>query len=217
MTAEMWRVVDGRGGVREVPVRVEGGLLLVGPGPQPRYFASEEPPRLALMHYALTMRWPLAEILAPGEPTRSEKLVERQHFRDLLAVIHRDGGQHLVQHGVERACFDGARRVLYDREALGMVERERDAAISDRHVMHQLHGERSEELIAAEAELARLRPIADAARAHVAELDALIAAVAAHSGAHATPAGRHGAMGAVLLARRGVVGTMAALAGAVGR
>lgn len=154
---EMWRLVDGRGGVREVPVRVEGGLLLVGPGPQPRYFASEEPPRLALMHYAMSMRWPIAEILAPGERTRSEALVDRQHFRDLLAVIHRDGGHYLAQHGVERACFDGARRVLYDREALVMVERERDSARSDCGVMSHLHGERSEELIAAKRDLAAER------------------------------------------------------------
>ena len=154
---EIWRVVDPLGGVREVPVRVEGELLLVGPGPQPRYFASEEPPRLALMHYALSMRWPIAEILAPGEPTRAEVLADRQHFGDLLAVIHRDGGHCLAQHGVERACFDGARRVLYDREALGMVERERDGARSDCRVMSQLHGERSEELITAKRDLAAER------------------------------------------------------------
>lgn len=157
MTTATWRVVDGLGGVREVPVRVEGELLLVGPGPQPRYFASEEPPRLALMHYALSMRWPIAEILAPGEPTRAEVLADRQHFGDLLAVIHRDGGHYLAQHGVERACFDGARRVLYDREALGMVERERDGARSDCRVMSQLHGERSEELITAKRDLAAER------------------------------------------------------------
>ncbi len=128
MTAEMWRLVDGRGGVREVPVRVEGGLLLVGRGPQPRYFASEEPPRLALMHYAMSMRWPIAEILAPGESTRSEALVDRQHFRDLLAVIHRDGGHYLAQHGVERACGDAMHRVLADREELALAEREHVAA-----------------------------------------------------------------------------------------
>ena len=74
MTTETWRVVDGLGGVREVPVRFESGLLLVGPGPQPRYYASEEPPRLAVMHYALTMRWPLREILAPGEMTAAERV-----------------------------------------------------------------------------------------------------------------------------------------------
>ncbi len=40
---------------------------------------------------------------------------------------------------------------------------------------------------------------------------------AAHTGPHATPAGRHGAMAALLIARRGVAGSVAALAGAVGR
>ena len=63
----------------------------------------------------------------------------------------------------------------------------------------------------------RLRPIEAAARAHVAELAALVAAEAAHAGPQPTPAGRHGAMAAVLLRRRGVVGSVAALAGAVGR
>ena len=73
-TRETWRVVDGLGGVREVPVRVEGELLLVGPGPVPRWYGCSEPPRLALMHYALTMHWPLAEILAPGDLTAEERV-----------------------------------------------------------------------------------------------------------------------------------------------
>lgn len=63
---------------------------------------------------------------------------------------------------------------------------------------------------------AHLLAVEAAARAHVGELAALVAAEAAHAGPHATPAGRHGAMAAVLLARRGVVGSVAALAWAVG-
>ena len=31
-----WQVLDGSGGVRDVPVRMEGGRLLVGAGPGPR-------------------------------------------------------------------------------------------------------------------------------------------------------------------------------------
>jgi hypothetical protein len=104
---EMYRLVDGLGGVREVPVRVEGGLLLVGPGPAPRYYASEEPPRLALMHYALTMRWPVVEILSPGEPSRAE-----------------------LAHRAEQGAVDSARidRALATIDAL---TRERDAALAD--------------------------------------------------------------------------------------
>ena len=119
---EIWRVVDGLGGVREVPVRVEGELLLVGPGPQPRYYGSEEPPRLALMHYALTMRWPLREILSPEDASRLALL------DGLLAVIHRDGGHYLAQHGVKHACGEAVRRVLADREELALAEREHVAA-----------------------------------------------------------------------------------------
>ena len=117
---EMWCVVDGLGGVREVPVRVEGQLLLVGPGPQPRYYGSEEPPRLALMHYALTMRWPLARILAPGEAlddadaqrTRAEA-AEAEVAR-LTACLARANGTIEAQ---ERARY--------------AAEDERDAAVAD--------------------------------------------------------------------------------------
>ena len=44
---EIWRVVDPLGGVREVPVRVEGGLLYVGAGPGPRVWPGSTMPRLA--------------------------------------------------------------------------------------------------------------------------------------------------------------------------
>lgn len=84
-------------------------------------------------------------------------------------------------------------------------------------VAHHLDGDGQPRVVLPLAAYAHLLAVEAAARAHVAELAALVAAEAAHAGPHATPAGRHGAMAAVLLRRRGVVGTTAALAGAVGR
>jgi len=73
-TRETWRVVDARGGVREVPVREEGDALLVGAGPGPRVWPLYSDPRLAVQSLALSMRWPAREILAPGELTAEERV-----------------------------------------------------------------------------------------------------------------------------------------------
>jgi hypothetical protein len=117
MTTETWRVVDGLGGVREVPVRAEGGQLYVGSGPGPRVWPGSTMPRLAVASLAVSMGWPVREILAPEDAERASLL------GCLLAVIHRDGGHHTLQHGAERSCADAVRRVLYDREALATIER----------------------------------------------------------------------------------------------
>jgi hypothetical protein len=81
---------------------------------------------------------------------------------------------------------------------------------------HHLDGDGQPRVVLHRARYAHLLAVEAAARAHVAELAALVAAEAAHAGPQPTAAGRHGAMAALLLARRGVVGTTAALAGAVG-
>lgn len=152
MTTRTWRVVDELGGVREVPVRVEGGQLHVGAGPGPRVWPESTMPRLAVASLAVSMGWPVREILAPEDAERAGLLGGLLDV--LLAVIHRDGGHYTLQHGVGRSCTDALRRVLYDREALAMVERERDGARSDCRVMSRLHGDRSEDLIAAKRDLA---------------------------------------------------------------
>ena len=37
---------------------------------------------------------------------------ERHHIYDLLARIHRDGGQYTAEHGVEKACEDAESQVV---------------------------------------------------------------------------------------------------------
>ena len=37
---------------------------------------------------------------------------ERQHIYDLLARIHRDGGQYTAEHGVEKSCDDAEAQVV---------------------------------------------------------------------------------------------------------
>jgi hypothetical protein len=118
MRTEMWRVVDGHGGVREVPVRVEGERMFVGAGPGPRVWPVSTLPRFAVTSLAVSMGWPVREILAPEESQRATLL------GGLLAVIHRDGGHYAAQHGVERATGEAVRRVLADREELALAERE---------------------------------------------------------------------------------------------
>lgn len=84
---------------------------------------------------------------------------------------------------------------------------------------------RYEELLAIEAVdaggthplLERLRRVYVAALAHVTECEQLVAADACHAGKHPTPAARHAALGALLIARGKVVDSIATLAKAVGR
>lgn len=118
MMTETWRVVDGLGGVREVPVRVEGGQLYVGAGPGPRVWPGGTMRRLAVSSLAVSMGWPVREILAPEDAERAGLL------GGLLAVIHRDGGHYTLQHGVRRATGDAVLRVLAEREELALSERE---------------------------------------------------------------------------------------------
>lgn len=81
---------------------------------------------------------------------------------------------------------------------------------------HHLDGDGQPRVVLHRARYAHLLAVEAAAGAHVTELAALVDAEAAHAGPQPTPAGRHGAMAAVLIRRRGVVGSVAALAGAVG-
>ena len=37
---------------------------------------------------------------------------ERHHIYDLLARIHRDGGQYVAEHGIEKACYDAEEQVV---------------------------------------------------------------------------------------------------------
>jgi len=84
---------------------------------------------------------------------------------------------------------------------------------------------RYEELLAIEAVdaggthplLVRLRRIEAAATAHVTEGEQLVAADACYATKHPTLAARHAALGALLIARGGVMESIASLAKAVGR
>ena len=40
------------------------------------------------------------------------KLTPEDMLEELLAVIHRDGGHYVTEHGVAKACVDGEARVL---------------------------------------------------------------------------------------------------------
>ena len=82
-------------------------------------------------------------------------------------------------------------------------------------VTHHLDGDDQPRAVLPLALYTRRRAVEAAAIAHVGELAALVDAEAAHAGPQPTPAGRHGAMAALLLRRRGVVESVAALAKAV--
>ena len=67
---------------------------------------------------------------------------ERHHIYDLLARIHRDGGQYTAEHGVEKSCDDAEAQVVTWLDTLNgidalidqarIAEREACAAICDR-------------------------------------------------------------------------------------
>ena len=58
--------------------------------------------------------WPDAEI---------ERLKrERQHIYDLLARIHRDGGQYTAEHGVEKSCDDAEAQVAAWLETIDGID-----------------------------------------------------------------------------------------------
>lgn len=72
----MWRIVDGSGGVREVAVTSHnGGIPWSASVPEVtrRSYVGE---RDAVVLVAHSMGWGIAEVLAPGEPTRAELLAE---------------------------------------------------------------------------------------------------------------------------------------------
>ena len=47
---------------------------------------------------------------------------ERHHIYDLLARIHRDGGQYTAEHGIEKACDDAEAQVVTWLETLNSVD-----------------------------------------------------------------------------------------------
>ena len=67
---------------------------------------------------------------------------ERHHIYDLLARIHRDGGQYTAEHGVEKSCDDAESQIVTWLETINsadalieqarIAEREACAAICDR-------------------------------------------------------------------------------------
>lgn len=49
---------------------------------------------------------------------------DSERLRDLLAVIHRDGGHYTAEHGVEKSAADAAERVLALFQAIESVQGE---------------------------------------------------------------------------------------------
>ena len=47
---------------------------------------------------------------------------ERRHIYDLLARIHRDGGQYTAEHGVEKSCDDAEAQVVTWLDLLNSVD-----------------------------------------------------------------------------------------------
>ncbi len=47
---------------------------------------------------------------------------ERHHIYDLLARIHRDGGQYAAEHGVEKACEDAESQVAAWLDTISEVD-----------------------------------------------------------------------------------------------
>jgi hypothetical protein len=47
---------------------------------------------------------------------------ERHHIYDLLARIHRDGGQYAAEHGVEKACDDAEAQVTAWLDTINSVD-----------------------------------------------------------------------------------------------
>ena len=47
---------------------------------------------------------------------------ERHHIYDLLARIHRDGGQYTAEHGVEKACDDAEAQVTAWLDTINSVD-----------------------------------------------------------------------------------------------
>ena len=47
---------------------------------------------------------------------------ERHHLYDLLARIHRDGGQYTADHGVEKSCDDAEAQVVTWLETINSVD-----------------------------------------------------------------------------------------------
>ncbi len=47
---------------------------------------------------------------------------ERTHIYNLLAIIHRDGGQYASEHGIEKACDDAGAQVATWLETINSVD-----------------------------------------------------------------------------------------------
>ena len=47
---------------------------------------------------------------------------ERHHIYDLLARIHRDGGQYTAEHGVEKSCDDAEAQVVTWLDTINSVD-----------------------------------------------------------------------------------------------
>ena len=63
-----------------------------------------------------------AEIACRGDAEIERLKRERHHIYDLLARIHRDGGQYAAEHGVEKACDDAESQVAAWLDTINSVD-----------------------------------------------------------------------------------------------
>jgi len=72
----------------------------------------------------------MSEELKPC-PFCGERDAKIARLRDLLALIHRDGGQYLDTHGIDKACADAVAKVSAWREAQEELDRLREPPTAD--------------------------------------------------------------------------------------
>lgn len=87
---QAWRIVDGSGGVHEVAVTSRnGGIPWSASVPEVTRRSYVSAPD-AVVLVAHSMGWGIAEVLAPGEPTRAELLAENVAQRDRAEAAERE-------------------------------------------------------------------------------------------------------------------------------
>lgn len=60
---------------------------------------------------------------------RGVEIANNQHVGNLLAVIHGDGGHHLLEHGLEKACLDAEKVVTDLRMSVAALEESHDILV----------------------------------------------------------------------------------------
>ena len=87
---EKWRVIDESGEAREVAVRSDGPRWCVAEFG--KFEVGDVTPRSAIARFCAASLWPVAEILAPGQPSRAEveAVAFAQWLRDRADAVVND-------------------------------------------------------------------------------------------------------------------------------